>query len=93
MKTPRACEYFCGTVYFSARGDPVQVPLRPSLLQETHALSSDCELLTQHLLRPEAFLGYFSPASDLYSIGACCVEVLLQFDLLLKTVQASFFTC
>ncbi|CAE7601638.1 CIPK3 [Symbiodinium natans] len=36
VKTPRACEYFCGTVYFSA---------------------------------PEAFLGYFSPASDLYSIG------------------------
>ncbi|CAE7629517.1 par-1 [Symbiodinium pilosum] len=35
-KTPRSCEYFCGTVYFSA---------------------------------PEAFLGYFSPASDLYSIG------------------------
>eukprot|EP00437_Effrenium_voratum_P018260 CAMPEP_0181449582 /NCGR_PEP_ID=MMETSP1110-20121109/27733_1 /TAXON_ID=174948 /ORGANISM="Symbiodinium sp., Strain CCMP421" /LENGTH=549 /DNA_ID=CAMNT_0023573773 /DNA_START=39 /DNA_END=1688 /DNA_ORIENTATION=+ len=32
----RCCEYFCGTVSFSA---------------------------------PEAFLGYFSPASDLYSIG------------------------
>mmetsp|Transcript_8103 Transcript_8103/g.18626 ORF Transcript_8103/g.18626 Transcript_8103/m.18626 type:complete len:512 (-) Transcript_8103:78-1613(-) len=35
-KTTTSCEYFCGTVYFSA---------------------------------PEAFLGFFSPASDLYSIG------------------------